>query len=51
MEYRPVHHRGGIVMDAFKALEVIEQLEVNLGDMYAKLQAKFSGNKELEALF
>lgn len=38
-------------MDAFKALEVIEQLEVNLGDLYAKLQAKFSGNKELEGLF
>jgi len=38
-------------MDAFKALEVIEQMEVNLGDLYAKLQAKFSGNKELEGLF
>ena len=38
-------------MDAFKALEVIEQMEVNLGDMYAKLQVKFSGNKELEGLF
>ena len=38
-------------MDAVKALELIEQMEVNLGDMYAKLQAKFSGNKELEGLF
>jgi len=38
-------------MDAFKALEMIEQMEVNLGDMYAKLQEKFSGNKELEGLF
>lgn len=38
-------------MDAFKALELIEQMEVNLGDMYAKLQAKFSGNRELEGLF
>jgi len=38
-------------MDAFKALELIEQMEVNLGDMYAKLRDKFSGNKELEALF
>jgi hypothetical protein len=38
-------------MDAFKALELIEQLEVNLGDLYAKLQAKFSGDKELEGLF
>ena len=38
-------------MDAFKALELIEQMEVSLGEMYAKLQAKFSGNKELESLF
>jgi hypothetical protein len=38
-------------MDAYKALELIEQMEVNLGDMYAKLHAKFSGNKELEGLF
>jgi PilZ domain len=42
---------GGYVMDAFKALELIEQMEVNLGDMYAKLQTKFSGDKELESLF
>ena len=38
-------------MDAFKALEVIEQMEVSLGDMYAKLRVKFSGNKDLEGLF
>jgi len=38
-------------MDAFKALEMIEQMVVNLGDMYAKLQVMFSGNKELEGLF
>lgn len=38
-------------MNAFLALEVIEQLEVSMGDMYAKLKSKFSGNKDLEALF
>jgi hypothetical protein len=38
-------------MDAFKALDLIEQIEVDLGEMYAKLQAKFSGNKDLEGLF
>jgi len=38
-------------MEAIKALELIEQMEVNLGDMYTKLRAKFSGNKELEGLF
>ncbi len=38
-------------MDAFLALEVIEQLEVDLGNMYAKLQSKFSGNKDLAPLF
>jgi hypothetical protein len=38
-------------MEAFKALELIEQMEVNLGDMYSKLWAKFSGDKELEGFF
>ncbi len=38
-------------MDAYKALELVEQLEMNLGEMYAKLRTKFSGDKELEALF
>ncbi len=41
----------GIFMNALLALEVIEQLEVNLGDMYAKLQSSFTGNKDLEPLF
>ena len=38
-------------MEAVKALELIEQMEVNLGDMYMKLRAKFSGDKELDSLF
>ena len=38
-------------MEAFKALELIEQMEVNLGDMYTKLRAKFNGEKELEEFF
>src|SRR3990172_7538485 len=38
-------------MEAFKALELIEQIEVNLGDMYAKLRERFSGDKELEGFF
>jgi rubrerythrin len=38
-------------MEAFKALELIELMEVNLGDMYTQLRAKFSGNKELESFF
>jgi hypothetical protein len=38
-------------MEAFKALELIEQMEVNLGDMYTKLRAKVSGEKELEDFF
>lgn len=38
-------------MEAFKALELIEQMEVNLADMYAKLRAKFSGDKALEDFF
>jgi len=38
-------------MDAFKALELIEQMEVNLSNMYEKLRTKFSGDKELEAFF
>jgi hypothetical protein len=38
-------------MEAFKALELIEQIEVNLGDMYTKLGAKFNGDKELEGFF
>ncbi len=38
-------------MEAYKALELIEQMEVNLGDMYTKLRAKFSGDKDLEGFF
>jgi len=38
-------------MEAIKALDLIEQMEVSLGDMYTKLREKFSGDKELEALF
>lgn len=38
-------------MNAFLALEVIEQLETALADMYEKLQAKFSDNKDLGPLF
>lgn len=38
-------------MDAFKAVELIEQMEVNLGDMYTKLRAKFSGDNDLEGFF
>lgn len=38
-------------MEAFKALELIELMEVNLGDMYTKLRAKFSGDQELEVFF
>ncbi len=38
-------------MEALKALELIEQMEVNLGDMYTKLREKFSGDKELEGFF
>lgn len=38
-------------MEAVKALELIEQMEVNLGDMYMKLRTKFSGDKELDSLF
>jgi hypothetical protein len=46
-----LHTCGGIVMEAFKALELIEQIEVNLGDMYTKLRAKFRGDKEMEGFF
>jgi rubrerythrin len=46
-----VQLRGGVVMEVLKALELIEQMEADLGDMYTKLGAKFSGNKELEGLF
>ncbi len=38
-------------MEALKALELIEQMEANLGDMYTKLRAKVSGDKELEEFF
>ncbi len=38
-------------MKAFKALELIEQMEVDLGDMYTKLRAKFSDDKDLESFF
>jgi hypothetical protein len=38
-------------MEAFKALELVEQMEVNLGDMYTKLGEKFNGDKDLQALF
>lgn len=38
-------------MEAIKALELIEQMELNLGDMYTKLRTKFSGDKELEDFF
>jgi hypothetical protein len=38
-------------MEAIKALELIEQMEVNLGDMYTKLREKFSGDEELEDFF
>ncbi len=38
-------------MEALKALELIEQMEADLGDMYTKLGAKFSDNAELKGLF
>lgn len=38
-------------MEVFKALELIEQLEMNLGSMYSKLQEKFGDNRELAGLF
>ena len=38
-------------MEVFEALELIEQLEMSLGDMYADLKTKFSDHKELVGLF
>jgi hypothetical protein len=38
-------------MEAIKALELIEQMEVNLADMYTKLREKFGGDKQLEDFF
>ena len=38
-------------MDALKALELIEQVETSLGDMYGELRRLFADDKEMSGLF